>query len=120
REATDAFCAAFSLPLLDLTERLSLPEVGALASMAALYVGNDNGVGHLAAASGGKVLMIFGPSDPHRYRPFVPPERARVAWKPVPLPQRGVSSGAPTSFDWERDGIDVTGACEQAFMLLQS
>ncbi|HLY28483.1 MAG TPA: glycosyltransferase family 9 protein [Aggregatilineales bacterium] len=123
REAVSAFRAAWTgldRPLIDLTERLALPEVGALASLASLYVGNDNGVGHLAAASGAKVLMIFGPSDPSRYRPFVPEGRARVAWKAIHLPERGVSSGMPFQFDWERDGIGVEGACEQAFSLLQS
>ncbi|MEP7287104.1 MAG: glycosyltransferase family 9 protein [Chloroflexota bacterium] len=102
-------------PALDLTNRLSLSVTGALASLAALYIGNDNGVAHLAAASGGKVLMIFGPSDPRRYAPFVPPDRARVAWRPVTLPSRGVTTGAPLDFDWARDGVTI----EEAWVSLQ-
>ncbi|MFN8419283.1 MAG: glycosyltransferase family 9 protein, partial [Anaerolineae bacterium] len=84
---------------------------------AEIYLGNDNGVAHLAAASGGKVLMIFGPSDPRRYAPFVPPDRARFAWRPVELPDRGVAAGNVT-FSWERDGVSVDEAWEQVRQLL--
>jgi ADP-heptose:LPS heptosyltransferase len=118
RPALDAFRAAFKRPLVDLSNRLSLAVTGALASRAALYLGNDNGVAHLAAASGGKVLMIFGPSDPRRYAPFVPPDRARFAWRPIDLPSGGVSAGAPLHFDWARDGVGVDEAWEQASALL--
>src|SRR5262249_53389837 len=102
----------------NLTNRISLPVISALASMSALYIGNDNGVAHLAAASGSKVLMIFGPSDPRRYAPFVPPDRARVAWRPVSLPAQGVSAGTPFQFDWERDGVGVDEAWTEAQKLL--
>jgi ADP-heptose:LPS heptosyltransferase len=104
---------------IDLSNQLSLAEIGALASIAALYIGNDNGVGHLAAASGGKVLMIFGPSDPRRYAPFVPANRAQIAWRPVALPERGVSGGTPVTFDWERDGVSVDEAWQAALKLME-
>jgi heptosyltransferase II len=116
--AVAAFRQAVRHPVLDLSNCLSLPEIGALASLAALYIGNDNGVAHLAAASGGKVLMIFGPSDPRRYAPFVPPEWARVVWRPVALPERGVSAGGPLSFNWERDGASLDEAWIEAQRLL--
>jgi ADP-heptose:LPS heptosyltransferase len=116
--AVDDFKQALKCPVVDLAGRLPLPVTGALASLAALYIGNDNGVGHLATASGGKVLMIFGPSDPRRYAPFVPPERARLVWRPVALPDRGVNAGAPLDFAWERDGASVDEAWEEARRLL--
>jgi ADP-heptose:LPS heptosyltransferase len=116
--AIESFKQSVKRPIVDLSGRLSLPVTGALASLAALYVGNDNGVAHLAAASGGKVLMIFGPSDPRRYAPFVPPERARYVWRPVSLPDRGVNAGAPADFDWERDGASVDEAWTEACRLL--
>ncbi len=106
-------------PALDLTNRLTLPVIGALASLAALYVGNDNGVAHLAAASGGKVLMIFGPSEPRRYAPFVPLGRARAIWRPVAVPEQGVSAGTPATFDWARDGVSVDEAWQGVCELLQ-
>ncbi len=49
------------------------PSLGALAAMASLaraFVGNDSGVAHLAAASGGHGVIIFGPTDPLRWRPL--------------------------------------------------
>jgi len=107
-----------STRVVDLSTRLSLAETAALAVRAALYLGNDNGVAHLAAAAGAKLLMIFGPSDPHRYAPFVPPERARYAWRPVNLPAAGVNAGVPLDFTWERDGVSVDEAWEPARVLL--
>ncbi len=117
--AIRAFTQTLQHPVLDMTMQLSLPVIGALASLAAVYLGNDNGVAHLAAASGGKVLMIFGPSDPRRYAPFVPQDRARIAWRPVALPERGVSGGSPLDFDWERDGVSVEEAWGALQLLLQ-
>lgn len=49
------------------------PPLGALAALARLsevFVGNDSGVSHLAAAAGGRGVVIFGPSDPMRWRPL--------------------------------------------------
>ncbi|MFZ0614762.1 MAG: glycosyltransferase family 9 protein [Desulfobacterales bacterium] len=43
--------------------------IGVLES-AAGYIGNDSGVSHLAAFMGLPALVIFGPSDPVRWRPF--------------------------------------------------
>ncbi len=110
REPVARFKAALKSGCLDWSERLALTEIAALAVRAALYIGNDNGVGHLAAAAGAKVLMIFGPSDPRRYAPFVPSERARHAWRPIALPAGGVADGAPRHFDWARDGVSVDEA----------
>ncbi len=119
RPAIEGFCKAIRHPVIDLTNRLSLAATGALASLATLYLGNDNGVAHLAAAAGGKVLMIFGPSDPRRYAPFAPPDRARFVWRPVPLPEQGVSAGLPINFNWDRDGISLDEAWTEVQHLLQ-
>ncbi len=48
------------------------PDLSALAGMferSALVIGNDSGTSHLAAAVGGRVLALFGPTDPVRWRP---------------------------------------------------
>ncbi len=38
-------------------------------SQARLYIGNDSGITHLAAASGAPVLALFGPTDPEVWGP---------------------------------------------------
>jgi Glycosyltransferase family 9 (heptosyltransferase) len=49
---------------------LPLRVLGALISRAGLYVGNDSGVTHLAAAAGAKTLALFGPTDPATFAPL--------------------------------------------------
>jgi hypothetical protein len=49
---------------------LPLPDVAAVLARAALYVGNDSGVSHLAAAVGAPSVVLFGPTDPARWRPL--------------------------------------------------
>jgi heptosyltransferase III len=48
---------------------LDLPTVAAIVRLAAAFVGNDSGVSHLAAAVGASGVVIFGPTDPVRWRP---------------------------------------------------
>jgi ADP-heptose:LPS heptosyltransferase len=52
--------------------RLELAEVAALARLSQGFIGNDSGVSHLAAASGAPGVVIFGPTDPQRWRPLGP------------------------------------------------
>ena len=47
-----------------------LGDAAALLERAALYVGSDSGLGHLAAAVGTTPVTIFGPADPDRVCPF--------------------------------------------------
>jgi len=49
---------------------LELKVVAALAHHARAFVGNDSGVSHLAAAAGGRGVVIFGPTDPIRWQPL--------------------------------------------------
>ena len=46
-----------------------LGTLGGLARLSAAFIGNDSGVSHLAAASGAPGVVIFGPTDPARWRP---------------------------------------------------
>lgn len=76
----DAACcgelaAALSLPCLDLAGKTTLLQTGALLPHARLFVGNDSGPGHLAAAAGIPSLTLFGPGDPPRYHPWNPQGR---------------------------------------------
>ena len=49
---------------------LSLPEIAALASRARLFVGNDSGIAHIAAAVGTPTAVIFGSSNRDHWRPW--------------------------------------------------
>ncbi len=54
---------------VDLTGRLSLPEASACLARCALFVGNDSGLMHLAAAAGTPTLGLFGPTPASEYGP---------------------------------------------------
>ncbi len=57
---------------VDLVGTLALPEAAAVLRHAALYLGNDSGLMHLAAAAGAPTLGLFGQSDPREYGPAGP------------------------------------------------
>lgn len=64
---------------ISMASMLPLQSVAALASFAAGFVGNDSGVSHLAAAAGAPGVVIFGPTDPGRWRPLGPVTVVRAA-----------------------------------------
>jgi len=49
---------------------LSLPEITALASRAGVFVGNDSGIAHIAAAVGTPSVVVFGSSNRDHWRPW--------------------------------------------------
>jgi predicted lipopolysaccharide heptosyltransferase III len=49
---------------------LSLPEITALLSRARLFVGNDSGIAHIAAAVEAPSVVIFGSSNRAHWRPW--------------------------------------------------
>ena len=49
---------------------MDLGELAGIAAGASLFVGNDSGVSHLAAAAGAPGIALFGPTDPARWRPL--------------------------------------------------
>jgi ADP-heptose:LPS heptosyltransferase len=46
-----------------------LSEIAAILKRCSVFVGNDSGMTHLAAASGAPVIALFGPSDPQVWGP---------------------------------------------------
>jgi ADP-heptose:LPS heptosyltransferase len=54
----------------DLAGRLDLPACAALLERATLFIGNDSGLMHIAAAAGAPTLGLFGPSDERVYGPW--------------------------------------------------
>jgi ADP-heptose:LPS heptosyltransferase len=57
---------------IDLVGRLTLPEVSAVLARAALFIGNDSGLMHMAAAAGSPTIGLFGPTDAATYGPAGP------------------------------------------------
>jgi predicted lipopolysaccharide heptosyltransferase III len=53
-----------------VTFALSLPEVTALAARSRLFVGNDSGIAHIAAAVGTPAVVVFGSSNIAHWRPW--------------------------------------------------
>jgi len=106
-----AVTAHLSHPPQSFIGALSFPEMAALAAGALLYIGNDTGLTHFAAAAGARTVMILGPSDPARYAPFTPESLA--LWQPVDLTAGGVSAARHDTWDWARDGIPVEAALAQ-------
>ncbi|MGI8468665.1 MAG: glycosyltransferase family 9 protein [Pyrinomonadaceae bacterium] len=49
---------------------LTLPEITALASRAKIFVGNDSGIAHIAAAVETPSVVIFGSSNINHWRPW--------------------------------------------------
>ena len=46
-----------------------MPEVVAVLNQAQLFIGNDSGLMHMAAASGAPTIGLFGPTDAAVYQP---------------------------------------------------
>jgi len=97
-----------SVPATDWGGRLSLSKLGALAELANLYVGNDTGTTHVAAAVGCPVIAIFGPTNPALSAPYAPrSERVAVLW----------SGEEVRPFTWD-EGVAVKKAVKAADKLL--
>jgi ADP-heptose:LPS heptosyltransferase len=54
----------------ELLRRPSSQELVAALSQAALFLGNDSGPAHLAAALGAATVVVFGPQHPELFRPY--------------------------------------------------
>src|SRR5206468_11923927 len=61
---------------IDLVGKLDLLTAAALVRRCALFIGNDTGLMHIAAAAGTPTLGLFGPSPIAQYAPW----GRRTAW----------------------------------------
>ena len=68
------------LPCVNLCGRTTLLQAGAVIGRMTLFLGNDSGLGHVAAAVGAPSFTLFGPGNPERYHPWGP----RAAWLAAP------------------------------------
>jgi ADP-heptose:LPS heptosyltransferase len=63
------WCAGPEEPLQDAVRFPSLSELIPWLATAAVYIGNDSGSSHVAAACGVPTIAIFGPTDPRVWAP---------------------------------------------------
>lgn len=83
-DALQAECAA----RIDAFTDLSLPEITALSARARIFVGNDSGIAHIAAAVRAPSVVIFGSSNVAHWRPWTesPAEVVREEMACAPCP----------------------------------
>jgi heptosyltransferase-3 len=67
--------------LIDVSGQLNLNQVTALLRKAALYVGPDTSITHLAAATGTPVVTVFGPTNPVRWGPWPQGTAPAAPWQ---------------------------------------
>jgi lipopolysaccharide heptosyltransferase II len=65
----DELAAQSRVPVTTFDD-LTLPEITALASRARLFVGNDSGIAHIAAAVKTPVVVVFGSSNRSHWSPW--------------------------------------------------
>jgi heptosyltransferase III len=75
-DAPVRWCAGPEEPLEDAVRFANLYHLACWLRSARLYIGNDSGITHLAAAVGTPVVALFGPTDPAIWAPRG--ERVRV------------------------------------------
>lgn len=91
RGACAEVAAAAAAPVRDLAGGTRLLQAAAVIERARLFIGNDSGLGHIAAAVGTPTLTLFGPGDPARYHPWAPGAQWLVA------PGGEIASLSPTT-----------------------
>jgi heptosyltransferase-2 len=69
---SSAIAAGMHRPPIDLTGKTSIADLPALLSQCHLFIGNDSGAMHVAAAVGLPVVAVFGPTDPFGTAPVTP------------------------------------------------
>jgi len=69
REVLENLKQISTVPILTFDD-LTLPEITALASRTKIFIGNDSGVAHIAAAVQTPSVVIFGSSNINHWRPW--------------------------------------------------
>jgi heptosyltransferase-2 len=67
-----AISAEMRQPPIDLTGKTAISDLPALLSQCHLFIGNDSGAMHVAAAVGVPIVAVFGPTDPLGTAPVTP------------------------------------------------
>ena len=72
QRVSEAIAAGIKTPSISLVGKTAIAALPALLSRCRLFVGNDSGAMHVAAAVGLPVVAVFGPTDPHGTAPITP------------------------------------------------
>jgi ADP-heptose:LPS heptosyltransferase len=70
KESTQIITSKIPDSSLIFLQNMPLPTIAEELRRCHVYVGNDSGISHLAAAVGIPTIAIFGPSNPHVWRPL--------------------------------------------------
>jgi heptosyltransferase II len=81
----EAIAEKLQIPPINMTGQTTIAELPALLSSCHVFLGNDSGAMHVAAAVGLPVVAVFGPTDPLGTAP-VTPRRTIVQEKPYCSP----------------------------------
>ena len=106
REYIEAIQAGGKTRVINLAGKTTVRELIPLMKKASLVVSNDTGPGHIAAALGVPIVMIFGPTNPARVCPYKRPQCV-VAVEPT---MRGMNAD---SYEPRHDIAHIT--VEQVF-----
>ncbi len=106
REYIEAIQTGGSIRVINLAGKTTVRELILLMKNASLVVSNDTGPGHIAAAMGVPIVMIFGPTNPARVCPYKRPQCV-VAVEPT---MRGMNAD---SYEPRHDIAHIT--VEQVF-----
>jgi len=110
RERATAQPVLDALPgAIDLVGRLSLPQAAACLRRCVIFIGNDSGLMHLAAAAGAPTLGLFGPTPASAYAPSGRFTAVALADGPpgaAPMTQLPVGAALLAAIDLlEKDGV---------------
>ncbi len=98
RPSFDKMKSLFGEDVADLVGACGLRETMVLLKRCALFVGNDSGIMHLAAAAGAPLVALFGPQSPVKFGPWS--NRAKVIYKGMkcsPCRQKFFKECAPSA-----------------------
>ncbi len=102
---------------IDAIDLGDLTAVGAAIARCRLFIGNDSGLMHLAAATGVPTLGLFGPSDDRIYGPWG--ARTAAVRTPIVYPEHfHILERDPGQLTHLMDGLTVDAATDAAVALL--
>jgi lipopolysaccharide export system permease protein len=102
--------------VVDLAGQLDILEAGAALGRARLFIGNDSGLMHMAAAAGVPTLGLFGPTDEGVYGPWGELGRSVRVGKSADENERGKLRFSETSL---MDGLTLDAVYDAALKLFE-